>query len=121
MCPIAGRSAAAALFTCTLLVGCAPARRAAPFSNAPEPDQIEITVHNEALRPRDVYAYWNLGARQWLGTVPAESSRRFKIRFRSDGIRFAGGPREYFPVFPGDRIEILYPEIGQVLPPERAR
>lgn len=107
--------------SCVLLAGCAHANGSNPFSDGPDRTEIEITVRNEALRPRDVYVYWSLGSRQWLGTVPAETAESFKIRFRSDGIRFSGGPQQYFPVFPGDRIEILYPEIGQVLPPRRVR
>lgn len=109
------------VLACILLAGCAHGRRANPFSDAPEPDELEITVYNEGLSSRDVYAYWNLGARQWLGTVPSETNRRFTIRFRSDGIRFSGGPRGYFPVFRGDRLVILYPKTGQILPPQRVR
>ncbi len=105
-----------------LLAGCLSGSRQNPFSDAEPPSTaVEVTIRNESSRARDVYAIWEGANRDWLGIVPAETTLSFTIAYRSDAIRFSGGPRVFTAVYPGDRLEVVYPRAGQVFPPRRLR
>ena len=104
-----------------LATGCA-SNRANLFSDEePERTHVELTIRNQSPRVRDVYAYWDNGTRDWLGMVPAETTTTFTVVYRSGGIRFAGAPRVFMAIYPGDRIEMVYPRAGAILPPRRIR
>lgn len=106
----------------TGVAGCASAGGGNPFEGGVESDQIQVTVRNEGFERRNVSAYWEDGSDQFLGVVPGGEEREFTIRFRSYGIRFSGGPREFTAVYPGDRLEFVYPRSGgYVYPPRRVR
>ena len=110
------------LLAVPLLYGCASRSQSNPFSDSDaSSSEIQVTIRNEGPRPRQIYAFWENRNREWVGTVAPDATRTFTLRYRSEGIRFTGGPRVFVSVFPGDHLQVVFPRIGTVQPPGRVR
>lgn len=98
-----------------LLAGCAgPARN--PFTEAPDPKVLQISVRNQGLQDVRVRLDSDLGSRS-LGVVSGNQDRIVqipwssfhRISFRLE--RLPGGTyvTEFIPISPGDHIELIIP------------
>lgn len=97
-----------------LLGGCAGGYSENPFQEGSASSrEIQVRVQNQNFNDATIWAVWEGGGRDRLGTVTGNSTQTFTTRHRSNVVRFevdflAGGGymSESIPVGPGERLEL---------------
>ena len=99
------------------LAGCASTAEQDPFGGRPAGETtVQVTIDNQAFYDATVWALWEGGSRERVGTVTALTTRTFTLNQRRDAVRFEvdllTGPDfvgDRISVFPGDHIDLTLP------------